>query len=590
MHRLPVLLFLSLFSFGGAAKTLEFPRPNQTWTTVKADELTFISNASDSVTTNIVRELLRMRAAVGEITMLRVRSSLPTTVFVFANERSFAPYRDAVFGPDSDDITGVFLSTESGNFILLRGDSASGVDRVVFHELTHYFVRNTMTALPAWLNEGFAEFYSTFATSGDEVSIGRPVVEHVQWLREQQLLPLRELFNVDHDSPIYNESSRRGVFYAESWALMHYLMLGNPERRTQLREFLRLIGTHSTDEAFDRAFGDVTYAKLEQELRAYVGHRAFAYTKYSMKDLDASEASDPQPLERAEVLYAFGHLLAYGGRDNAADATRFLNEALKADPAHAGAYADLGHLYDAAGQRAAADSAFAKAVQLGGNDANVYLQFGNYILQTDPLKARDAFRKAAQLDSNSAPAWAGLGATYVLTPSRDKSEGITALEKSLALVPGDVGAAFYLAQLYAMSGRRADAARLVDGILARSGDARIRDQVQEVLLLADAHEAERLAMSNQVEEASALAHSILAKTKDPSLTTQVNALLAQIDQFTVMRAAVQSLNDAIAKANAGKFSEALAIVDGVLPTITDPEVEQQAKTFRDELTKRMKKQ
>ena len=575
-----------LFSLSVAAKPPELPRPNQTWTTLKADEFTFVSNASDSVTTNVASQLLRMRAAVGEITHLRVRSTTPMTVFVFANERSFAPFRDATFGPNSENITGIFLSNEGGNFILLRGDAASGVDRVVFHELTHYFVRNTLTALPMWLNEGIAEYYSTFDADGGDVSVGRPIADHVRWLQGQPMIPLQDLFGVDRNSALYNESSHRGAFYAESWAMVHYLMLGKPERRAQFSEFLRLMTQMPFDDAYTRAFGDVTYAKLERELRLYVTQKAFSFTKFSLNDVDVTDIDAPVELTRDELLYSLGHLLAYAA-DNPSDAKPFLAEALKINPSHAGSYADMGRLYDDAGDKAQADAAFGKAVQLGSNDARIYVQYGRRILEKEPLKARDAFRKAAQLDPNLASAWTGLGETYVVTGSFDKDEGIAALEKSLALVPGDIATAFDLAQLYAISGRRAEAAKLVDGVLARSGDARMRDQAQEVLLLADAREVDRLLQSNQVEEGTALARTILAKTKNQALIAQLNAVIAQADEFTVMRAAVQALNDAISKANAGKYAEALDIVDRVLPVITDAEVEKQARTFRDEVTKRM---
>ena len=41
------------------------------------------------------------------------------------------------------------------------------------------------------------------------------------------------------DSPLYNEGDRRGVFYAESWALVHYLLIGNPQRKGQLGAYLQ---------------------------------------------------------------------------------------------------------------------------------------------------------------------------------------------------------------------------------------------------------------------------------------------------------------------------------------------------------------
>ena len=37
-------------------------------------------------------------------------------------------------------------------------------------------------------------------------------------------MPLHELFAVTHNSPQYNESTRQGMFYAESWLLTHFLM------------------------------------------------------------------------------------------------------------------------------------------------------------------------------------------------------------------------------------------------------------------------------------------------------------------------------------------------------------------------------
>jgi hypothetical protein len=49
---------------------------------------------------------------------------------------------------------------------------------------------------------------------------------------------MRELLAIDQRSPVYNEGSRRGVLYAQSWALVHYLTFANPERMKQFRQFL----------------------------------------------------------------------------------------------------------------------------------------------------------------------------------------------------------------------------------------------------------------------------------------------------------------------------------------------------------------
>jgi len=164
MPRIVLLLlvaFLSAPTF--AARSLEPPRANEKWITLRADEFRFVSNASPGKTLEIARDLLRMRAALGAVTNLKVRAALPTTVFIFANDRAFSGYRDAVLQRQSVQTIGVFSGTPTDNFILLRAD-VSEIDRTVYHELTHYFVRNTTGPLPLWISEGIAEYYSTFGT------------------------------------------------------------------------------------------------------------------------------------------------------------------------------------------------------------------------------------------------------------------------------------------------------------------------------------------------------------------------------------------------------------------------------------------
>src|SRR5438132_806730 len=77
----------------------------------------------------------------------------------------------------------------------------------------------------------------------DAVEMGRPIPSHVVALRSETPLPLRELFAINTSSKEYNEGAHLGMFYAESWALVHYLMLGSTERQGQLATFLGLVGS-----------------------------------------------------------------------------------------------------------------------------------------------------------------------------------------------------------------------------------------------------------------------------------------------------------------------------------------------------------
>lgn len=598
MRRVPVLVSL-FFTVTLSARTIELPRANEKWTTLRVDEFEFVSNASPSATLSIAENLVRMRAAVGEVTSLKVRSTLPTKVFIFANERGFAPYRDALFERKADNISGIFVGGDNGNFILLRADSDDSADRIVFHELTHYFVKNTVGSLPLWLSEGIAEYYSTFKTSGNDVHIGRPIAEHVMWLRDERLIPLRDLFAVDRKSSIYNEGTRQGVFYAQSWALLHYLMLSKDERRAQFSRFLTLVGAHKPiEDAFTSAFG-MSYAQMEQELRHYVRRRAFNYTRYSLGDLTIAPVPKPEPMTYASVVYQFGHLLASANETNAAIAQEFLIEALKANPANAGAHADLGRLHEIAGRRADAEAAYQRAVQLGSTDAEVYLlcgaslinRFATYdgeIPAEEVRKARKLFTRSAELDPNSARAWMGIGATYAAA-GEDPAPGIAALEKSLTLAPGDLEAAFYLVQLYSRTNRRAEAVRLVENVIVPAGDAEITARSRDALLIADINEVQSLASAGKSNEAIALAKKVIEQTTNPEVANNLRQMVASMEAWDAAKRTAAALNDAITKANSGQYAEALSIVDAVLPTITDPQMLEKAKEFRAEIAERAKR-
>jgi tetratricopeptide (TPR) repeat protein len=594
---LPLLLSASLLvsALSAAERPLEPPGPKEKWLSLAVEEFDIISSVSPSETTSIARELLRMRDAVGKVTRLNVRTSGRIKVLVF-QERRFGPYRDAALQRKMEDTSGVYISGDGGNFILLESQPGGDVDRTIYHELTHHFARNTAAQLPLWFNEGLAEFYSTFKTSGSDVHIGKPIAEHVQWLREETLIPLSELLATTTDSPIYNEGLRQGVFYAESWALVHYLMTGSEPRRKALGRFLNLVDDgEPVEKAFREAFA-ITYAQLEKDLRAYVQQRAFSYTKYSLGDIGLRELPVPVAMSRDALLFELADL--YTSTGNMEVAGRFLSETLKVNANHAGAHAGMGRVLERAGHRSDADAAYARAMSLGSGDARVYLRYGlsvlNRLAETsgrasgpELLKAREALQRSVELDSASARAWAALGSTYV-GAGEDAAPGITALEKSLALEPGDPHAAFYLLQLYANAGRGEDAARLLP-IVATAPDRAMVAMSRNALVVADVRRAEALARQGKNDEAISIAESALGRATDPELKKYLKSFVEDLRGIEAEKKGIASLNQALTLANAGKHAEAVAILDELIPTIADPELAGKAKKFRTEIAGRIRR-
>src|SRR5438270_4777799 len=594
MRRLLAFVLFCLLSTSAFA--IEPPREKERWTTLAIDELTVYSSADDYTTRSVASDLVRLRNALGVVTQLKVRSPLQTRVFIFGDRRSFEQYCQAAIGR-SDNLAGVFLSDRDGNHVLIAG-SAKGVDRVVYHELTHYFLRNTVSShVPLWFNEGLAEFYSTFTGSKDAVDVGRPVEEHVAWLRNEPLIPLKDLFAINHDSKEYHEGNRQGVFYAESWALVHYLMIGNPARRDQLGTYVGLIASGKPiDDAFQAAF-HTSYDELERELRKYIRPFTMNYMRYTMADLKAVETPAPRPLPREVQLIALADLLMHTNTPHFAEAEAFLNAALKTNPSSAAVYAELGVAKSWQRQNAEAEANFDKAVQLGSRDAQPYILYGQSILRrvdasvrhnagapsADVLKARELFRKATELNPSSAPAFSGLGATYTMVAAGDPQPGIEALERSLALAPAEVDAIFNLIVLDARAGRREAAAKSLDA-LARFADAETVRHARENLYIADLNHASELLRAGKHAEATEIMKRVASETTNEQLKAQIEEQLTSVGHVDAANLQVSQFQLAVNKASDGKFKEALAMIDALLPTITEPELLSAAKDFRAKVT------
>jgi tetratricopeptide (TPR) repeat protein len=166
---------------------------------------------------------------------------------------------------------------------------------------------------------------------------------------------------------MYNEGDRRGIFYAESWALVHYLLLGNPARKGQLATFLELHAAGKpAAEAVRTAFG-VEPGVLERELRSYVNQSLYRSNRVRFADkvaVDKDWVVD-QPTD-ADGEAAFADLLLASRRleEAAARAEAVLKDA----PGHARAQAVLGRVRALQGQDAAAAALLDAAVHADGTD------------------------------------------------------------------------------------------------------------------------------------------------------------------------------------------------------------------------------
>jgi tetratricopeptide (TPR) repeat protein len=264
---------------------------------------------------------------------------------VFKSDDSFKPFKPLYNGKPAN-VAGYFHPGRDENMIALNLGANNNEQRpmaVIFHEYTHLLTSVTQREWPIWLKEGLAEAYSSFDVDDNKVTLGAPIASHVYLLREKSLIPLQTLFSVHFNSAEYNERNKQSIFYAESWALVHYLLYGDKTaRRPQLNQFIKMIESGvEPQRAFQEAF-KTDYATIEKALRDYVGRSSYSVVEYKLQSTEGEKDISIRPVSDAEAQGYLGNLLMRTNRLDEAEV--YFKQALAMDSSLARPYEGLGFI------------------------------------------------------------------------------------------------------------------------------------------------------------------------------------------------------------------------------------------------------
>jgi tetratricopeptide (TPR) repeat protein len=438
------------------------PKPSQKWIELRSANFRLFSNAGRSATRQVAVDLEQLRAVLDELTDYNLQSPTPTLIYVFKGDRSFLPYK-VLHGDRPAALTGYFISGDSANYIALNA-AARDSSPIVYHEYVHYVSDNNMWNLPLWMSEGLAEFYESFRVDGDTVYIGLPLVRHLALLKGAVPIPLEQLFAVDSSSELFDESDRMGVYYAQSWALVHYLLLGNQERRQQLDVYLGMVRNGATqDQAFAASFS-TDYGGLEAELRAYLRSLRLPWIE-TTTEIDLDREFEVRVMPYAEVLYRLGDLLASQQPERPERRTYFEVSA-RIDPEYGRSLSALAVEAEKMADWETASDLHERASNTSPDDPIVLFRWGEFMSRRgrDYRQAAAALTRSTELDPSFAPAWAALARVYA-DAGDDSEEAIEAARIASSMRPTDIMAANDLARLYLRSDRRKDAVVVIENAL-----------------------------------------------------------------------------------------------------------------------------
>jgi tetratricopeptide (TPR) repeat protein len=303
---------------------------------------------------------------------------------------------------------------------------------------------------------------------------------------------LRDLFEVTHESPEYNERHRQGVFYAQSWLLTHYLMLGDnaalKPRFGQLTTLLRQ--GQLPEQAFTNAFR-ITLQGMETLLRRYLERGRFEPLNLTVNaDLSAPRALVMRMITPVEAYFRLGDLLM---RVNRFDTARtFFEQGQKIAPKSPLPYEGLGLL--ASEQKQEALQQLGMALERGSKSFLAHYAYAREKLRLtaksgdsysriegpEAAAIREELQKSLTLMPNFGPAHHLLG-FFLLIQGDELAEAEKHLQRAIQLEPENQAYLFALAEVQIRKHEPEAAQRTLEPLRMPYADARLKKHAEEMM-------------------------------------------------------------------------------------------------------------
>jgi tetratricopeptide (TPR) repeat protein len=463
-------------SFALASCTLLFLSPSradhhETWIEVRSPHFTVLSDAGEHEGRLTARQFEEIRAMFQQrYPKLRVDGGKPTVIFALKNEDSLKLFLPG-YGTDKEAmrLSGLYRLANDKNYALVRTDvrgSSPFPYHTLYHEYTHAYFRLNYRGLPLWLNEGIAEFYGNTVIEGKDVKIGAVGEPQLLLLRENPLIPISTLVSIDSSSPLFNTRDHSGIFYTESWAIVHYFMLSaDVSDKDVLNKYLANL--HDSDdpiEAANKSFGDLN--ALADKLAAYAHQTTFRYERVPLSLKISEKDFAARTLPPAEGLLAqAGYLLR---ANHLPEGLELLHQVAAINSNVPGYHTELGYYHLQNGDYPKALKEFDLALAADPNDLSAHLYFATalyresgYTEESTP-QIRSHLEKVIALNPDFAPAYAFLSIAYIQKPVPNNQRAFDAAARASQLEPGNLSYYIDIGVVLLADGKFVEAKKLAD--------------------------------------------------------------------------------------------------------------------------------
>ncbi len=472
MWRLALLAAIAFCAFAGE-------NPDR-WTVAKSSHFEIYSESGDESARRTLSSFEQLRRFFKQNDLLgsafHESSGHKVRVVVFRSAKEYDDYRLRTMAD------AYYVSDGGGDSIIMAALPAKAFG-VATHEYTHYVVHATGLKLPAWLNEGLAEYFSTLRFDEDAYQLGGDLPARTKALRGSRWLPLAALFELPNDSSMPDTRKMADLFYAESWALAD-MLAASPRYAGHFPQLLSefAAGSNAVD-VFRKVYGK-SLDEVTTELRNWIGKSR--PVRFALSEPPPVEAMRSYELSSFEVRSLLAQISLISGHIE--EARIHYEELLREKPTDPDILTALGAIAGRQGNREENLRQWQAAIRHGSTDAEMCYRYA--------LLADDA--------------------------GRDTQDVKAALQRALALVPDFDDARYKLALLESQAGEYRAAVEQLRAMRVPAGKRRFAYWVAMASALTELDErGEAQKAAQQAERA--------AETEEDRLQARQMAYMAATD-------------------------------------------------------------
>jgi hypothetical protein len=284
---------------------------------VNSTHFTVITDAGEKKGREVAFRFEQMRSVFA--TLLgkdRLNQSVPLTILALKDDKAYyqvAPLRNG----QPITVSGFLVPGQDQDYIVLNL-SEDEPWRAVAHDFALMLLNYNYPPAQGWFDEGLSEYFSSIRLDDRHIEIGgdpesAPAMSRnsvgaahesqsarsfTELLGAQPWMSLPDLFSAQNDAFARNQDTSHGLYSAESWMVMHYIMHEKKLPETGTYFDLVLNQGVPVEEAIQKAYG-TSSAQLEQAVKDYFHAQSKLLAAAAARNSNASNAAT------ADQTYSF---------------------------------------------------------------------------------------------------------------------------------------------------------------------------------------------------------------------------------------------------------------------------------------------